>query len=459
MDIRRRTAITLVVSTVLREARATLILAVPITIGQLSQVLMGVADTVMIGRTGTVPLAASSFGSSLFNVLFIIGVGLLVPVAVFASMSKGAGRHGEAGEYLRHGVLLAVIAGLAELAVVLAMARHLEVFHQAPEVIAAVNPFLILIGVSLLPVLIYLALRQFAESKGRPWVSTIVLLAGVMLNVALNWVFIYGHLGSPPLGLTGAGIATLISRTLCTAVIFAWLRLDPSMRSAWPVRWFAPISWERMKRMLHIGVPTAGGLLFEGGAFGAITVMIGWLGAVPLAAHQVALTYVQLTFMLALGMALAVGTRLGAALGAGEQERMRPIWLGGVTMGAAVAALLAVAILVSGRSLAALFIQDGAVITVATKILLVAAVFLIFDGTQVINSASLRALTDVRIPALMTFAAYWIIALPVAYLAGIRWDYGAVGVWSGLAVGLCITSIRPWAALPAAHPLARSAGA
>jgi MATE family multidrug resistance protein len=441
LDIKRGSAITLSVKTVLREARATLLLAVPITIGQLSQVLMGVADTVMIGRTGTVPLAASSFGTSIFNVLFIVGVGLLVPVAVFASMSKGAGRHDEAGEYLRHGLLLSLVAGLAEFALIVAMGRHLAIFDQPPEVTAAVNPFLILIGFSLLPVLAYLALRQFAESMGRPWVSTIVLLAGVALNVVLNWVFIYGHLGSPPFGLTGAGIATLISRLLCTAVIFAWLRLDPSMRSAWPVRWFAPISWERMKRMLHIGVPTAGSLLFEGVAFGATTVMIGWLGAVSLAAHQVAMTYVQVTFMLALGMALATGMRLGAAVGAGEHERLRPIWIGGAGMGTAVSALLMVVILASGRGLPALFIQDQEVITVATKILFVAAVFLIFDSNNVINSAALRGLTDVKVPAVMTFVAYWVIAMPASYLLGIRWGYGPAGVWTGLAIGLFTASV------------------
>jgi MATE family multidrug resistance protein len=370
-----------------------------------------------------------------------MGVGLLVPVAVFASMSKGAGRHDEAGEYLRHGLFLALVSGMAEFALVAAMARHLAIFDQPPEVIAAVNPFLILIGLSLLPVLAYLALRQFAESMGHPWVSTVVLLAGVVLNIALNWVFIYGHLGSRPFGLTGAGIATLISRTLCTAVIFAWLRLHASMRSAWPVRWFAALSWERMKQMLHIGVPTAGALLFEGVAFGATTVMIGWLGAVSLAAHQVAMTYVQVTFMLSLGMALAVSMRLSAAKGAGEHERLRPIWVGGAGMGAVTSALLMVVILVSGRGLPALFIQDAAVIAVATKILFVAAVFLIFDGSNVINSAALRSLTDVRIPAVMTFVAYCVIAVPAAYLLGIRWGYGPAGVWTGLAIGLCISAV------------------
>ncbi|HEY5078990.1 MAG TPA: MATE family efflux transporter, partial [Opitutaceae bacterium] len=212
---------------VLRELRATLLLAVPITIGQLSQMLMGVTDSVMIGRTGTVPLAASSFGVGVFNVFFLVGVGLLTPVSVFASRSRGAGRHDEAGEYLRHGLLLAFVFGTAGISFVFLLGRHLEWFHQPPEVVAAVNPFLFLIGGSLLPVLVYLALRQFAESMGRPWVPTLIIFCGVMLNVFMNWVLIYGHLGFPSLGLTGAGISTLFSRTLGSALIFLWLRMDP----------------------------------------------------------------------------------------------------------------------------------------------------------------------------------------------------------------------------------------
>src|ERR1035438_10501216 len=154
---------------VLREARATLLLAVPITIGQLGQMAMGVTDSVMIGRAGTVPLAASSFGIGIFNIFFIIGIGLLTPVAVFASRARGAGRHDEAGEFLRHGLALSLGAGAIEVVLILLIGVHLEWFRQAPEVLAAVNPFFALIGFSHVPVLAYLALRQFAESMGRPW--------------------------------------------------------------------------------------------------------------------------------------------------------------------------------------------------------------------------------------------------------------------------------------------------
>ncbi len=424
-----------------RESRATLLLAIPIVIGQVGQMLMGITDSVMIGRTGAVPLAASSFGAGVFNIFFIVGVGLLTPVAVFASRARGAGRHDEAGEFLRHGLAIALGFGAVGVALILFIGVHLEWFRQAPEVLAAVNPFFFLIGFSLVPVFAYLALRQFAESMGRAWVPMLIILCGVVLNAFLNWVFIYGHLGAPRLGLTGSGISTLISRTLSSAVIFAWLRLDPALRNAWPRKWFAPLSGRRLARMLAVGLPVSGSLLFEGGAFGAATIMMGWLGAVPLAAHQIALSCAALTFMFSLGLSMAVGMRMSAAVGAGDHSRLRPIWEGGLGMGVALAAVCAAVFLAYGRAISLCFIDDRAVVSTATLLLVVAAIFQIFDGGQVINSAALRGLTDVKVPAVITFIAYWVIALPLGYLLGIRGSFGAAGIWTGLAAGLAVAAV------------------
>jgi multidrug resistance protein, MATE family len=424
-----------------RESRATLLLAIPIIIGQLSQMLMGITDSVMIGRTGTVPLAASSFGGGVFGVFFIVGVGLLVPVSVFASRSRGAGRHDEAAEYLRHGLALALCAGLAGVGIIVFLSRHLGWFHQRPEVVAAVNPFFLLIGLSLVPVLAFLALRQFSEALGRPWMPMAVMLGGIVLNAFLNWVLIYGHLGMPSLGLTGSGTATLISRTLSSAVIFMWMRLDPSMRAAWPKRWLAPISWSRMRTMLRVGLPTAGSLLFEGGAFATATVMMGWLGAVALAANQIALSCAALTFMFPLGLSIAVGIRIGAAVGAGHHSKVRPIWAGAAGLSVAQAALVTLLFVACGRTIASFFVGDTAVIATATRLLVVVGIFQIFDGAQVINSAGLRCMTDVRIPAAITFVAYWVIAIPLAYVLGIRGGFGPPGIWTGIASGLAAAAI------------------
>jgi len=425
----------------LREVRPTLALALPIIVGQVSQLLMGVTDSVMIGHTGTVPLAASAFGGNVFSVFYVLGIGLMLPVSVFVARARGAGRREECGEYLRHGLALALAFGLAETAVLLLLGCRLDWFRQPAEVLAIVNPFYALIGSSITAVLLYLAMRQFAEAMGRPWVPMFIMLAGVGLNAFLNWILIFGHLGAPPLGLTGAGISTLVSRTLGTLVLFAWLRFDPTLRAALPTRWLAPLSMTRLREMLHLGLPASGMLLFESGAFAGAAIMMGWLGAVPLAAHQIAISCAATTFMFLLGLSSAAGMRISAAVGANEHARLRPIGFGALGLGALLALAFMVVYLAAGRAVAGWFVHDGAVIALATQLLVVTALFQLFDGGQVIGAAILRGVSDVRVPAVITFVAYWVVAIPFGYVFGVRGRFGAVGVWVALAAGLAFAAL------------------
>lgn len=425
----------------LREIRPTLALALPIIVGQVSQMLMGITDSVMIGHTGTVPLAAASFGGNVFGVFYVVGIGLMLPVAVFVSHARGAGKTAEAGEYLRHGLALAFGFGLLETVAILVLALRLDVFRQPPEVLAVVNPFFWLIGVSITPVLVYLALRQYAEAMGRPWVPMLIMLGGVGLNAWLNWVFIYGHCGVPALGLTGSGISTLISRTLGAWVMWEWVRRDPRLNAALPQHWWAPLSWARLKEMLGLGLPASGMLLSEAGAFAASAVMMGWLGAVPLAAHQIAITCVSTTFMFVLGLSMAAGMRISAAVGAGERERLRPIGYGALGLGAAIAGGFMIVYLFAGKMLAGWFVRDAAVVALAAQLFGVAALFQFFDGAQVIGASMLRGVKDVKVPTLITFVAYWLVATGGGYLLGIRGGYGPVGIWAGLAGGLGFAAV------------------
>ncbi|HWA11169.1 MAG TPA: MATE family efflux transporter [Opitutaceae bacterium] len=425
----------------LREVRPTLVLALPIIIGQVSQMLMGITDSVMIGRTGTVPLAASAFGGNLFGVFYVLGIGLMLPVAIFVSRARGAGRPAECGEYLRHGLALALGFGLVETVALAVLGTQLRWFHQPPAVLSEANPFFQLIGFSITPVLVYLALRQFAEAMGRPWMPMAIMLAGVGLNALLNWILIYGHWGAPMLGLAGAGIATLVSRLLAAGVIFFWVEADPQLRTALPARWLAPLSRRRLREMLRVGLPSSGMLLFESGAFGASAVMMGWLGAVPLAAHQIAISCAATTFMFVLGLSIATGMRLGSAAGAGESARLRPIAGSALALAAGCALLFMVLYLAAGHAVAGWFVRDDAVVALAARLLVVAALFQLFDGAQVIAAAALRSLTDVRLPALITFVAYWVVAIPGGYFLGIRGPFGATGIWAALAAGLAFAAV------------------
>lgn len=434
----------------LREIRPTLALAAPIVVGQVSQMLMGVLDSAMIGHSGTVPLAAASFASNVFNLFFVFGIGLMVPVAIFVSRARGAAQPAEALHYLRHGLALALGAGTVMTLLMLGLATQLYRFDQPPEVLAIVTPFYVLFAVSLTPVLIQIVLRQFAEALGHPWAPMVITLGSVALNGGLNWLLIYGNLGFPALGLTGAGIATLLARLAGMAGIYWWLRRHADIRSALGGRtlpgpgrstWGGGFTRARFREMLAIGLPAAGMLLFETTAFAFSGIMMGWLGAVPLAAHQIGITCASLAFMVPLGLSMAAGMRVSHVVGAGQRERLRPIGFGVLGLGLAVMSAFAVTFAAGGATIAGWFTPDRAVVLQAAQLLLVGAFFQLFDGVQVIAAHLLRGISDVKLPTAITLLAYWGLALPCGYLAGVRGPLGPTGIWLGIAGGLAFAAV------------------
>lgn len=424
-----------------RELRPTLALATPIIFGQLSQMAINVTDSVMIGRVGTVPLAASAFVSSVFGMAFILGAGLLTAVPVLVARARGAEQPEEAGEVLRHGAFIATAFSLLEMLVLAVLGTQLHRFGQPPEVVAEARGYYVLIVLSLLPALVFQVFRQYAESLGRPWMPMAIMSTGVLANIVLNWIFIYGKLGSPPLGLAGAGVATLLARLISVGVLVVWLHRQEELRPYWPARWRVRLSVDALRTQLRLGLPAAGQLMFEGGAFTVAALIIGWLGAVSLAAHQIALSCAATTFMFTLGISSAASMRVAQAAGAGETRRLRPIGFGAVAAGLACMTVFATVFALGGHVLAGWFVDDAQVVGLAARLLVVAAFFQVFDGTQVIGAGILRGLADVRIPTAITFVAYWVIALPGGYWIGVRGGSGAVGVWWGLAAGLACSAV------------------
>jgi multidrug resistance protein, MATE family len=424
-----------------KEARVTLLLALPIIVGQVSQMLMGVTDTIMIGRLGAVPLAASAFAGGVFSVFFVVGLGLLLPVAVLVSRAHGAGDDRAAASWLQHGVVLGVGASAIEMGALYFLETGFPHMGQPPEVLAVVQPYYGLIVVSLLPALVFQVFRQFSEALGRPWMPMVVMLAGVALNVVLNWILIYGHLGSPALGLAGAGWATLLSRIAVLLVLAGLLYRSAELRSARPVAWFGGLSRAKFVEMLHIGVPASVMLFFEVGAFMTAALMMGWLGAEALAAHQIALSCAAFMFMFPLGLSMAASMRVGKAVGEGRPDVLRMIFFGAVVMSCMTMSVSAAGFSVIGPTLAAGFVDDPAVVTLAARLLVVAAIFQLFDGVQVIGSGALRGLADVRVPAVISFVSYWLLAIPGGYYLGLHTRLGAVGIWIGLASGLAIAAV------------------
>ena len=427
--------------TYLREARATLALAIPMTTGQVGQMLLGFSDSLMIGRVGVVPLAACAFANNVLNPLFVAGIGLVAGVSILAAQAHGAHRPREAGETLRHGLAISIGTGLLLVLLLFLLRPFLPVFGSPPEVVAQARPFLVIVAWSLVPALAWQCLKQYCEALSHPLLPTLAMLGTVVLNVFLSWVLIYGHLGAPALGLTGAGWATLTARVVLLVFTLVLVLRSPRFRETLPARWLAALSWTQLRRQLAVGLPVAMQLFFEVAFFAFVLVMIGWLGTVPLAAHQVAITYAALTFMVPLGMSMAVSVRISQAVGADQWAQVRVIGLGGIGMAVAFMTTTAATFLLAGTRLAGLAVADAPTAALAAQLLVVAGVFQIFDGAQVACMGALRGLTDVRVPTAIAFAAYWLIALPICYGLGMLARGGVRGIWWGVTLGLAAAAV------------------
>ncbi|MFZ4683281.1 MAG: MATE family efflux transporter [Terrimicrobiaceae bacterium] len=424
----------------LSENRRTLALAAPIAAGHVSQMLMGLADTVMVGNVGVVPLAACAFANTVLMIPFIFGFGLLAGVSVRASHAFGAGRAHQCGEVLRAGAVMAAVIGTGVALAVHAGIPLLPWLGQPPEVNAACVNYLLLCGWSVVPVYLTTVAKNLAEALARPWVPFWLMIGGVLINVALNWVLIYGNLGAPRMGLDGAGLATLLARVITAILMFSYVLLSPALRISRPVKWLAGGLWPEMRPLLAIGLPAGTMHLSEVSGFAFGSLMMGWLGINAMAAHQIAITCAGTTFMIPLGLSQAVSVRVGHSRGAGEAERCRPIIFGALGLAVVIMAGFAVMFLTAGTLIAGWFVAAPAIVLLAARLMRMAAWFQIFDGIQIVCSGALRGFEDARMPMIIGILAYWVVALPVSYVSAFRLGSGAEGVWFGFVMGLAVAA-------------------
>ncbi|MEY3480245.1 MAG: hypothetical protein RIQ71_1020 [Verrucomicrobiota bacterium] len=425
--------------TALQELPPTLKLALPITAGQVGQMLLGVADTIMVGQLGTLPLAACSFANSVIMVVAIAGYGVFTAVSVRVSHAHGAGVSESMTKALYAGLGLASVLGLGAALFFHAVYPVFHYFGQAPGVVEEARAYTFIVSWSLLPSFAIAVFRNYLDSQSRPWPGFWIMLGGVLLNVGLNWVLIYGKLGAPAMGLTGAGWATLASRlaTFAGLACYVWRgAARPKHRPAFDRNLLA----EHVS-LLRLGVPAGLSLLSEVGAFTVAAILIGKLGAVPLAAHQIAITCASTTFMFPLGVSMASTVRIAQANGAGRNNLLRPIAAGSWAIGVGVMAAFAVILLAANHLIASTFIKDPAVIAIAASLLVVAGIFQLVDGVQVVGSGLLRGLRDATGPMAVTVAAYWVVALPLGSWLTFYAGMGARGMWTGLALGLGIAAV------------------
>jgi MATE family multidrug resistance protein len=293
----------------------------------------------------------------------------------------------------------------------------------------------------MVPALVAHAAKQFSEALNRAWVPNLILFAGVLLNVFFNWILIYGNLGSPALGLEGAGWATLLARLCMGLALVGYVLHSKDLLAYRPADWVRKLDWTHIKSLFRIGTPSGAQHLLEVGAFAFAGIMIGWIGAEALAAHQVAITCASTTFTLAMGLGMGVCIRIGQSWGARKQWRIRRTGAVGFIMVAIMMGAFGLIFALGRYPLARGFMSDPVVIAVTAQLFLVAALFQVVDGLQVMGLSALRGISDTRIPALIAILAYWVVALPVGYILAFRTPLGATGMWLGLALGLATAAI------------------
>lgn len=416
-------------------------LAYPVMIGQLGIIMMGVVDSLMVGRIGAAPLAAASLGNGMAFIIMIIGIGLSYAVTPLVAIAVGAGKFEDCGIYFRQALLVNSVASIIIAILIFFAADLLQYFDQPEEVQVLATSYMKIIGLSSIPLLLYQSYKQFIEGLSVMRPAMIITLIANLVNAFANWLLIYGNLGFPRLELDGAGWATFISRLFMTITLMLFVMNNSFFKKYDVTFHYRSINWPMIKKILSLGLPSGMQYFFEVGAFSFAVIMVGWLGTKQLAAHQIALNLASISFMVVLGISVAGSIRVGNAVGMKDIAETRRAGFTAWLLGASVMSAAGIIFIVFRNYLPTLYVNDEVVISYASSLLIIAALFQISDGTQAVGIGILRGLTDVKIPTAITFIAYWIVGLPVGYLLGFTFDLGVQGVWIGLLMGLTTSAI------------------
>ena len=420
--------------------------ALPVMLTQLGASLVGFFDSIMVGHYATVDLAAVSFANAIFFTVMVFAMGALMGITPLVGIQFGANKSSSKGEIegvasiFQNGILFTVLLSALMLILLGVCVPFLDRFGQDPEVIRVARPYYILIVISLVPFLFFSFFKQFLEGLGNTMVAMVITLLMNGLNILLNWVFIYGNWGFEPMGATGAGIGSLISRIgmpLCFWIVMA-CRKDwkPYLRMVWQ-----RFSWQRIRELAKIGFPIGGQTLLETFLFTASFVIIGWISKEALAAHQIANQIADMTFMLALGIGAATTIRVSHQLGEGNIHGVRMASNASVHLVLLMNTIGATLMISLRNYIPMLFTEDKEVIAIASQLIVLAGLFQYADGLQAVGAAMLRGITDVKVPMVIAFVSYILIGLSVGLLCAFPLKLGAAGIWIGFIFALAIAAI------------------
>lgn len=420
--------------------RPNFLLAYPVMLSMLGQVMTGVADSVMIGWTGATPLAASSFANIFFSIPLFFGVGVSYAITPLVAQAEGANDPLKIIDTLKNGALINLITGLILVVLIFSVEPFMHSMGQPDDVVTLAIPYLSIIAISIIPTMIFQTYRQFAEGLQRTRVAMIIVIGCNLLNILLNYILIFGKYGFPEMGLNGAGWATLIARIAMALSMMLYVYYGRKFQSYTAGFSIGNYSRSLISKMLHIGLPAGSQFIFEAGAFGLSAIMMGWLGTTALAAHQIAINLATISYMTTSGLGAAATIRVGNFWGQRDKTNLRASAFTMILMAVCLMTAWALLFILGRYFLPSLYINDPAVIELTASLLVIAAFFQLSDGIQVVTAGALRGLQDVKIPSMLIFVSYWVIALPLGYWLAFPMKLGSNGIWIGLFVGLTLTA-------------------
>ena len=420
-----------------------LLLALPIVGSQVGHTLVHMADSIIVGHfTDTTQLASVSLVNSIFILIMVIGLGISYGLTPLIAQENGRQNYAECGKLLSNSLIINVLIGIFLYCIVhfgvLLVIDHL---NQTPSVVSYAKPYLGLLSVSIIPLLVFQTFKQFAEGLGFTKQAMFVSIWGNVLNITLGIIFVKGLFGIKPMGVSGVGLSTLIDRTLMAVVMAIYVLRSKHFKKYLTDFKATLIDKVRAFKLIKIGAPVAMQYSFEISAFSGAAILIGTIGAVEQAAHQIAIGLAAMTYMMASGIASAATVKTGNNFGKNNFNDLRKSAIASYHVILLFMSCTAIIFMLANNLLPFIYTSDLKVVAIASQLVIIAGFFQLFDGTQVVGLGVLRGIGDVNIPTFITFLAYWVVGIPVGYVLGFHFGLGVNGIWYGLTLGLLTASI------------------
>ncbi len=418
-----------------------LLLALPVVISQIGQVTVYLVDNMMVGHVGTTELAASAFANNVFTIGMFFGMGITYGLTPLVGKEFGNGKLKDLVIWLKNGIFTHLIAAIGLSIIMFGIYFILPFLGQTQEVLKLAKPYYLLLCLSYIPFMLFFSMKQFFEGIGNTKMAMQITLTANIINVVINYVLIFGKFGFPEMGLNGAGIGTLVSRLFMPFLFFVFIIKKPRYRRFFVVAHLQAFNTDKIKSILKIGIPIAFQLIVEIIAFSIGAIMMGWIGEVPLAAHQVAIGMAAFTYMISLGISQANTIRVSHQIGKKDIKALKMAAFASTHLVLVFMLTMGVVFIFTRNYLPLLFSTDKEVIIIASQLLIVAAIFQVFDGLQVIMLSTLRGMADVKIPMIFAFIAYLFVGIPTSYILTFLLNAGPMGIWFGYLVGLGLAGI------------------